>query len=261
MESLIHEKSTYIMEYHKDEIQDLEPVNDWRSLTPYNAGIKRKKVTFVPAGYLQTEAFPGSTRISTTGRTGRDVSEFYLKLVGLGSLKGKKEAVEGGKEREASGGSLETDTGSQEIEEVETREKEICSTCNLPILDSAHETSTAHQSSLPHSRPPHHYPRSSKGLKVLVESGWNPDDTLGLGPEGQGLRFPLKAVPKGDTHGIGMKFKKGVKGKEEPEKKKILGVKEVRKVEKERAGKRRRLLLDMGREEEFEKLLYGKMDE
>jgi hypothetical protein len=41
------------------------------------------------------------------------------------------------------------------------------------------------------------------GLRTLAAQGWDPDARVGLGREGEGLRYPIKTKAKEDTLGIG----------------------------------------------------------
>lgn len=107
--------------------------------------------------------------------------------------------------------------------------------------------SLAHQAALPHSHPPHPYPRSSIGLRVLEASGWDPDERVGLGKEGEGTRYPIKTVEKLDRGGIGLEVEKGEKGRSAtpPVQKGKIGIKEARKVEEDRKRMRERIRGEM----------------
>lgn len=217
-------------------------VPDWRLQKPFGAGLKRKHVKFVPAS---TETSDGAPAPPTIGkRTGAEVSDFYLSLFGLASpLDGSIGAS--------------TSASTPPIEGEEAPEK--CPTCVLPVTDAhTHATSTAHQSSLPHSDPPHPYDRSSLGLKILMESGWDPDAKVGLGRTGEGMRYPVKAVPKDDKLGVGIKPRKG----EVPMKavKKRVGVKEAKKGEKEGRARRIKLMRELGGGVDVERILNAKME-
>lgn len=99
--------------------------------------------------------------------------------------------------------------------------KTVCEVCNLPIPGDGpgtarrHEASIAHQVCLTHSHPPSALDRSRMGLQVLQNQGWDPDARAGLGAQGQGLHYPIKAAPKGDTLGIGVKIPKDLPKKKE----------------------------------------------
>jgi hypothetical protein len=73
-----------------------------------------------------------------------------------------------------------------------------------PYPRDAHAASLAHQVCLAHSHPPSHLDRTRMGLLHLRARGWDPDARQGLGPEGRGIAYPVKAVAKGDRLGVGM---------------------------------------------------------
>ncbi|RPB10567.1 hypothetical protein P167DRAFT_547127 [Morchella conica CCBAS932] len=158
---------------------------DWRLQKPFGAGLQRKRhVKFVPATDTSLSTSLPPTTAPTTAKTGAEVSSLYLSLIGLSTPR-------------------------------PAAPPKTCPDCALPITDAdaaTHATSTAHLAALPHAHPPHPYDRSSKGLKVLMESGWDPDARVGLGREGEGMRYPLKTVPKDDKLGVGVKKRKGVAG-------------------------------------------------
>lgn len=215
--------------YNHDGSDDEVP--DWRLQKPFGAGLKRKRVRFVPAS-TNTD-IPETTALPKGEKTGSEVSNLYLSLVGLGS----------------SYNSGSTSTGAST--------PETCPECALPVIDiHTHATSTAHQSSLPHSHPPHPYDRSSLGLKVLTESGWDPDARLGLGKTGEGIRYPIKSMPKDDKLGIGVKPRKGgVLVKVE----KKVGVKQARKIEKDKRTRRMKLMGELGNGVDVEGILNARM--
>ena len=51
-------------------------------------------------------------------------------------------------------------------------------------------------------------PSEPYGLRLLKAKGWDPDSGKGLGARGDGIRIPIKAVPKNDTAGVGVDTKK-----------------------------------------------------
>lgn len=210
-----------------------DEVPDWRLQKPFGAGLKRKRVRFVPASSTTTDT-PGTAALPKGGRTGNEVSNMYLSLVGLGSS--------------CDSGSASTGASAP---------TEACPECALPIIDAhTHATSTAHQSSLPHSHPPHPYDRSSLGLKVLTESGWDPDARVGLGRKGEGIRYPIKPVPKDDKLGIGVKPRKGGAPVKVAKK---AGVKQARKIEKDKRTRRMKLMGELGNGVDVEGILNAKM--
>ncbi|RVD84138.1 uncharacterized protein DFL_005903 [Arthrobotrys flagrans] len=121
---------------------------------------------------------------------------------------------------------------------------EICSTCNSRLTNwESHVRTTAHMFSLEHSKPPHHLNRQSEGYKHMVKLGWGPDDCEGLGAEGQGIRFPVKATSKNDNLGIGAKPSKSIRDTDSvsdsnPKRPRLLTAKQMQRLEKaERAAR------------------------
>ncbi|KAH0612693.1 uncharacterized protein H6S33_009073 [Morchella sextelata] len=207
---------------------------DWRLQKPFGAGLKRKRlVKFVPATDTSLSSTTTTTPAPKSTKTGAEVSNLYLSLVGLSTPRPGPAPP-----------------------------PETCPDCALPITDAAtHATSTAHLAALPHAHPPHPYDRSSKGLKVLMESGWDPDARVGLGKEGEGMRYPLKTVPKDDKFGVGVKKRKGgavaagagvVKKRE--------GVKEARRREEVGKRVRGRLMGELGGGVDVQEVLNRRME-
>lgn len=89
-------------------------------------------------------------------------------------------------------------------------------------------------------------------------SGWDPDARVGLGRTGEGIRYPIKPVLKDDKLGVGIKPRKG----EAPAKvvKKKVGVREARKIEKERRARRMKLMGELGGGMDVEGILNAKME-
>ncbi|RPB04273.1 hypothetical protein L873DRAFT_1786506 [Choiromyces venosus 120613-1] len=229
---------------HEEEEEEEAP--DWRTQAPYGSGIRRKRVAFVPASDsadLETVA-PKPSKL-----TGSEASSLYLSLVGLSS-----------KTPSTSTSTAVSSPSSDPEPSNSSKDLPICEICSLLITDEhTHEKSTAHQYALPHSHPPHHYDRSSLGLKVLMDSGWDPDERKGLGKEGEGMRYPIKPVPKHDNLGVGVKRKKGgKKGAAEEKVKKVVGVKEARKMDTRAKARRANLMREMGGGIDVEAILNGK---
>ncbi|TGZ83752.1 hypothetical protein EX30DRAFT_90719 [Ascodesmis nigricans] len=185
--------------------RDDSPPHDseaWRRIRPYH---RHPPIHFIPASDPSTTTLPPT--ITTPKKTpAEDVAANYLAIVGLA-------------------GNPAFSAGP-----TETVIPTVCDICKLPITTSMtdHERSTAHQAALPHSFPPHPHPRRSVGLKVLEKAGWDPDARVGLGREGQGRRYPIKAVEKKDRIGVGADLEEVKKA---VEKEKKLGVKEMAKLE------------------------------
>ncbi|KAI5812988.1 hypothetical protein BZA77DRAFT_322771 [Pyronema omphalodes] len=131
------------------------------------------------------------------------------------------------------------------------KEFPICEVCGLEVRDEKHQTTLAHQSALPHSYPPHSFPRSNKGLKILQDSGWDPDARIGLGKRGEGERYPIKVADKKDVLGVGARPGDKVK----VEKERRLGPKELRKKEKESQKLKERVRRELNGRTDIEALL------
>jgi hypothetical protein len=186
------------------------PLQDQRV---FGAGIKRKRVKFIPSSSSATLNVPaGST-------SAKSVSDLYLKLVLPEDSKKDDSLPES-----------DTTNASNDSRAEDSSAAQICEVCKLPFLslprnsrptqdgiDSTdpilvrkdpniqpHEASLAHQVCLAHSHPPSHLDRTRKGLTYLTSYGWDPDSRLGLGALGQGIQFPIKMRPKDDKMGIGV---------------------------------------------------------
>lgn len=205
------------------------PLQDQRV---FGAGIKRKRVPFVPSS-----SSPSTAAASNT--SSKAVGDLYLKLVLPGDLKGKEDGSV------TSRALPEALKDASEIEE--TVEVPVCEVCKLPFSDAPpvggeeaetsdtssktrpHEASLAHQVCLTHSHPPSHLDRSRKGLTYLASYGWDPDARRGLGASGQGIQFPIKTKAKDDKLGIGVVLPKRSE------------IKKMEKLEKLDAGKVKKL--------------------
>ena len=207
----------------------------------FGAGIKRKRVDFVPAGALSTAALRETNPSTFTG-------DQYLSLVLKNELLPK--------------GSSKTDIDVSNAPERTFQDQRgskgaICEICNLPSNGSddaittptrPHEASIAHQVCLKHSYPPSHLDRERQGLKYLSSYGWDPDSRLGLGATGEGIRAPIKAKVKNDTVGLGVELREP---KDKPEKRtETLDAKKVRKKELE----------DRRKREKLQQIFYGNDD-
>ncbi|KYK59067.1 G-patch domain protein [Drechmeria coniospora] len=154
---------------------------------PFGAGLKRKRVEFVPATDADSGISPSGSAAADKGLA---IGDLYARVV-LGN-------------RSASGSGSVSGTDAQAAT-AGVELASVCSVCSLPITTSIrqHEASLAHQVSLAHSHPPSGLDRSRMGLRALQLQGWDPDARRGLGAEGDGLRFPIKVAAKDDQLGIG----------------------------------------------------------
>lgn len=166
----------------------------------FGAGLKRKKVEFVPA---QDPDASSTINGAGTNSTSTLIGDLYASVV------------------------LKQDAPPPALKD---KEPETCSVCGLPITTTKekHEASLAHQASITHSHPPSALDRSRMGLRTLASRGWDPDARVGLGREGEGLRYPIKVLAKEDKMGIGAAEE--AKRLEEERKKKKVVVEEPVKV-------------------------------
>jgi hypothetical protein len=89
-----------------------------------------------------------------------------------------------------------------------TVERFFCDKCGREFSDTTkkqHESSTVHLFNLSKPSRPTVYliPETSPGYQIMVKGGW--DTEKGLGPTGQGRKFPVKTTLKMDRAGIGIK--------------------------------------------------------
>lgn len=168
----------------------------------FGAGIKRKRIDFVPQS--------NPAEVATTSTTPKQgAGDLYLSIV-------LSKKPRGGGQPEAA--QLIENSHAKDEEKadkpsiVDLRESSgertsvICSTCNRPITTSIsqHETTLHHQLSLPHSHPPSSIDRTSRGLGYLSSYGWDPDARLGLGVAGSGRLHPVRATDRSDKDKLGL---------------------------------------------------------
>lgn len=224
------------------------PLQDQRV---FGAGIKRKRVHFVPSTTSKTSSVASSTTPA------KSVSDLYLKLV----LPDEQSLPQSGSA---------VSTASSSAQEQAEDDTSVCKICNLrfpdppvsgdteptdpPSKPRPHEASLAHQVCLTHSHPPSHLDRNRKGLAYLSSYGWDPDSRLGLGASGQGIQFPIKTKPKDDKMGIGVVLPKSgeIKKKEKLEK---LDAGKVKKLHEKDKRKTERLREMFYRNEDVDRYL------
>ncbi|CAF4878693.1 unnamed protein product [Pieris macdunnoughi] len=92
----------------------------------------------------------------------------------------------------------------------------ICS--NLFFSDrEQHLSSTLHNINVSKGKKiPTNYviPESNKGFQIMLKEGW--DKETGLGPDGAGAKYPIKATMKKDRTGLGLKKKEESSEKKSP---------------------------------------------
>lgn len=242
------------------------PLQDQRV---FGAGIKRKRVKFVPSEAVS------SNPPSSSDASAKSVSDFYLKLV----LKSQDESsTDAAPAASSPSKTIRLPNGSQPNPPEQTRQQ-VCEICNLPLTadpetsdiieeeeiatsevrpakSRPHEASLAHQVCLTHSHPPSHLDRNRKGLAYLSSYGWDPDARVGLGASGQGIQYPIKAKPKDDKMGIGVVLPKEAdrRKKEKVEKLDAGKVRKLHEKDKKKAEKLREMFY---RNDDVERYLGG----
>lgn len=182
------------------------PLRDQRY---FGAGIKRKRIQFVPSisSDKRTPSLPAKPAAS--------VADTYLSIV----LKKHPE--------------VQATVRAAGDPPTRHHATAACSICKQSMVDAGHESSLAHQICLAHSHPPSHIDRTRKGLAFLETHGWNPDSRKGLGVAGsEGRLYPIRATENPKRAGLGADF---------------VTAKKVEKIEKLDAGKSRQLDTDAKR--------------
>jgi hypothetical protein len=209
----------------EDEDEYFIPLQDQRV---FGAGIKRKRVQFVPAS-TTTSTLPKHSIKS-------DAADLYLSIVLPDKAQQNDSSSVLTKQHETHD-SLKSNSS-------EKLDPSVCEICKLPIqseetdmsLRRPHEASISHQVCLTHSHPPSHIDRNRPGLKYLSSYGWDPNSRLGLGATGDGIRIPIKGKIKNNTVGLGIEGSSNGKKEVKAEKIETLDAGKVRKKhEKERA--------------------------
>lgn len=241
------------MAYLEDDEYEI-PLRDQRY---FGAGIKRKRVQFVPSSSssistaAQNPSLPSNPTSSAASR--------YLDVV----LKGQKvtevpaNRISASSDHETHG---DASISAHHVGEDLGTTDAVCEICNRAITSdevaASHDSSITHQICLQHSHPPSHVDRRRKGLQLLSSQGWDPDSRLGLGAAGEGILHPIKAVENPEKAGLGLKSedlaRKAVKGK--PVK---LDAGKIKALESERRRKGEKLREQFYRSEDVEKYLGG----
>ena len=222
-----------------DEDTYVIPLRDQRV---FGAGVKRKRINFVPPAPDTDE--PTRSRVSSS------VADRYLSTVIQQETVALALPNDAPIERSASFPEPRGDTSQQTFEDSLKESEKLCEICKLPMTDpppdprggsltTSHATSIAHQVCLKHSRPPSHLDRDRLGLQYLAAYGWDPNARNGLGTTSQGIAAPIKAVQKNDTLGIGILFDRAKTRKVVKPKK--LNAKEAREMDDQSRRKGQRL--------------------
>lgn len=227
------------------EASDLEYGQPLQYKRAFGAGIKRKRIDFVPQSgpshslsqapkhgvgdmYLST-VLPSCGRADASNLESAHVpaeAPFYDKVLHQPVLP----AVKG--------------------EGPPSDSEAVCEVCRLPVISASaaqHTVTLAHQVCLPHSHPPSHLDRQRKGLSYLSSYGWDPDARLGLGAQGDGRLHPVKAKERETNLGIGAEEGKKLKVKDE--------------IRREQQTRKERLRADKAkkaRDVKMQMLLFGK---
>ncbi|EAS35369.1 G-patch domain-containing protein [Coccidioides immitis RS] len=254
------------------------PLEDQRV---FGAGIKRKRVPFVPSSETRlatTDGHPLSAPATTSSTPGPEaaVSEPTPPSIGDKYLSIVLSKSANPSPSPASTSATTIDAAKQADSSPEERLQEdtalvTCDICNLPLSQPPpsssdaqypphpHESSLVHQASLPHSHPPSAVDRTRRGYKYLASYGWNPDSRTGLGPTGGGIRVPILPQVKHDTAGLGLDVKRMSDAeKKERERQRAaakLNAKQVRNREEEGKKKAERLREMFYGSEDLEKYL------
>lgn len=203
---------------------------------PFGAGVKRKRINFVPEA-----APPCSITDQAASRPGNaSVGDVYLSIV-------MPKARANQKSRELTFQNVKTSaeaTSDLEAATLTVPADSTCAICKLPLTSdyaataaTPHEASLAHQVCLAHSHPPSALDRRRKGVTYLSAYGWDPDDRRGLGASGEGRLYPIQPKAREDNRGVGAMLQP----KQEAVKEKKMHAGEVRKAEEEKRRKGRRI--------------------
>ena len=215
------------------------------SPTVFGAGIKRKRIDFIPA----------TDGAKSNGHQGpRRIGEKYLSIV----LKDRSSQHDGRVDKDSEPViAHETPTESSCLDG-----EALCEICKMPIIvekpeavaTTPHDLSLAHQVCVQHSFPPSHLDRNRQGLKYLSSYGWDVDSRKGLGASGEGRRAPVRATVKNNTVGLGMEIPHGQKRVERIQ---LLDAGKVRKLDDQEKQRRIKLHEMFYQSEDIERYLGG----
>jgi len=247
--------SNHVDAHNDDEESDDIPLH---RLRPFGAGIKRKRIEFVP----QSSATDSSTSSAPAKKI--SLGDIYLSIV----LPKKEQAVPVREKDEDTpqkpDSRLDLSAAAKNAEETGAApavlqvdeallkgsvlapdrfsETTICPTCAQPIDHSdpaVHSTTLHHQLSLPHSHPPSSLNRTSMGYNYLSSYGFDVDTRLGLGASGSGRLHPVRASNRADKDKLGIGATKEEKA--ERIRREGLDAGGVRKVEEDKKKREQRM--------------------
>lgn len=223
-------------------LEDDEYEIPFRDQRYFGAGIKRKRVRFVPSSTTESTIVPKEP--SATG----SAASRYLDIVLMGTTESSLDAAAPREQNTQLGEQAKTAVN------VEDSADQLCEICSRPLDDTTtHNTSIAHQVCLVHSHPPSHIDRKRKGLQVLSSHGWDPDSRLGLGAAGEGRLYPVRATKNPEKAGLGLRPEDLVK--QERVKPVRLDAGRVRKAEAEKKREGQKLRDAFYRSEDVERYL------
>jgi len=228
------------------------PLRDQRY---FGAGIKRKRIQFVPStpDPARTKSLPSPPSTSAAER--------YLSIVLKKPTQDERPTSAPPAKYPAAKAAIneEEDVVTESAATAYERDGQnpvLCDICDKAIsrgdAAASHESSIAHQICLQHSHPPSHIDRTRKGLAVLESHGWDPDSRLGLGAEGKGVLYPIKAKENPVRAGLGARFDVKARRAEKPVE---LDAGKAQAMEKEGKKKAERLRNAFYRSEEVERYL------
>lgn len=173
----------------------------------FGAGIKRKRIDFVPASTTESSITKPATSLKVND--GGSVGARYLAIVLQKQTRDEKEA-----DKETQPEKGDETRGAKDMAAPEPENNSLCLVCKQPLASpiphgddgdgrsTPHESSLAHQVCLSHVRPPSHFDRSHVGVRYLSSYGWDVDSGTGLGAQQDGIRIPIKTREKNDTVGL-----------------------------------------------------------
>ena len=210
------------MASNQDDDEYIIPLRDQRY---FGAGIKRKRIQFVPPSSAIVSAIDSPSVSSSSA------AERYLSIV----LKPSSQ-------------SSGPDSSAKLYKQEQPEEYKVpqCNICNHPIHSTSsstpHEAALVHQICLEHSHPPFDVDRCRKAFGVLSSQGWDPESHKGLGVSGQGVLHPIKARENPKRAGLGLKASnlKKQRGKKVEEPKLDAGKTRALEAQHRRAGQRLR---------------------
>ncbi|KAK6432352.1 hypothetical protein LTR95_011477 [Oleoguttula sp. CCFEE 5521] len=180
------------------------PLRDQRY---FGAGIRKRRVKFVPSSTpLQSTSLPTNSE----GSAADDYLAIVLGKQPAGDTTCSAQANDAEAPHRITGpNDLRSERKGDNERHFNNDSPRLCEICARPVIATersiSHESSIAHQLCLQHSHPPSHLDRSRKGLAVLRDHGWDPDSRKGLGADGEGIMYPIRAVENPQKAGLGAK--------------------------------------------------------